>query len=239
MCFGRQVVLEALQSGNDMERIFLRRGLTGKAILEIESIASQQGIPVNKVPKEKLNRLTNLNHQGIVALLSPIQFFQVEDVVDRCFSAGKDPLIVILDGITDVGNFGAICRSALGLEVDAVVIGHFRAASVNAQAIKSSAGAIHHLRMCRHRDLPKVVEFLKDSGIQVIAMDGASGNFFHDLNLKGPMALILGSEGEGVSRELLKLADASAKLPLNEKLESYNVSVAGAMALYEIRRTGS
>ena len=236
-CFGRKPVLEALLSGRDLERIFLRKGLTGKDIAEIERTAREQGVPVNRVPREKLNRLTNLNHQGILALLSPIRYYRIEDIVDQCFAEGRDPLIVLLDGVTDVGNFGAICRTALGLEVDAVVVGHYGAAPVNAQAVKSSAGAILHLKICRHAQLKDVAEYLSGSGVRLVALDASGGQLISEMDTAGPLALVLGSEGEGVSRELLDMTDTVARLPINQLLESYNVSAAAAMALYEIRRS--
>lgn len=240
-CFGRQPVLEALEAGQSMERIFLRKGMSGAVIDRIESEARKQALPINRVPKEKLNRLTNLNHQGVVALLSPVQYYRVEDIVDQCYAEGRDPLLVILDGVTDVGNFGAICRTALGLNVDAIVIGQFRSAPVNAQAVKSSAGAIHHLKICRHKELKGIVDYLKSMGIRLVAMAGDGSDFFHESDLEGPLALIMGSEGEGVHKELKSRADIVAKLPMDSRLESYNVSVATALALYEInaRRSSS
>ena len=235
-CFGRQPVLEALESGQSMERIFLRKGISGVVIDRIETEARKQALPINRVPKEKLNRITNLNHQGVVAILSPVHYYRVEDIVDQCFADGKDPLLIILDGVTDVGNFGAICRTALGLGVDALVIGQFRSAPVNAQAVKSSAGAIHHLKICRHKELTGIVDYLKNMGIRLVAMDGSGDTYFRETDLEGPLALIMGSEGEGIHQDLLNRADIIARLPIDERLESYNVSVAAAMALYEIKR---
>lgn len=236
--FGRKVVLEALEEGRALERIFLRTGSSGDITRRIEQKASDGNIPVSRVPAAKLNRLTNLNHQGVVALVSPIGFHRLEDIVDHCFARGSDPLILVLDGITDVGNFGAICRTALGLEVDAVVIGHYRSAPVNAQSVKTSAGALLKIPVCRYRDLGGAVEYLRSCGLRILALDGSGDTVLRAADTAGPMALIMGAEGDGISRQLLAEADMVVRLPQSDQLESYNVSVAAAMALYEIRRGG-
>jgi len=228
--------MEALKSGTNLERIFIRKGLKGETITEIHKEARNQLVPVNMVPREKIDRLSNMNTQGVVAILSPVTYYRVEDVIDQCYAAGRDPLVVVLDGVTDVGNFGAICRTALGLEVDAVVIGHFRSAPVNSTAVKASAGALYHLKVCRHKEIEDVLKYLRNSGIRIVAMDGKGDSPFQDCDLKGPLALLMGSEGAGLSDKLLEHVDEVARLPIHEKLESYNVSVAAAMALYEIRR---
>lgn len=239
ICFGRKPVLEALESGRNLDRIFLMKGAKGSAVGELEKLARAAGVPVNKVPREKLNRLTNLNHQGVVALLAPVKYYKVEDIVDQCYAEGRDPLLLMLDGVTDIGNFGAICRTALGLGVDSVIISHYRSAAVNAQAIKASAGAIHHLRISRHKELTDVVDYLKRSGIRIVAMDGSGTNCFHEMDLDGPLAIVMGAEDVGVRKEILDDADDIARLPIDERLESYNVSAAAAMALYEVRRPRS
>jgi len=236
ICFGRKPVLEALRSGNNLERIFIRKGLTGPTISEIHKEARKQLIPVNMVPREKIDRLSNMNTQGVVAVVSPITYYKVEDIIDHCYSEGRDPLIVVLDGITDVGNFGAICRTSLGLNVDAVVIGHYRSAPVNAMAVKASAGALHHLKICRHKEIDEVLDHLRNSGIRIVAMDGKGESEIRECDLSGPLALLMGSEGFGLSAKLMDYVDVVARIPIDEKLESYNVSVAAAIALYEIRR---
>ena len=236
MCIGRQPIVEALSSGTAIEKIFMQRGSTGSSIGEIQQMAADARVPISYVPKEKLVRFTNLRHQGVVAVLSEIKYFKLEDIVDYCYSEGKDPLILVLDGVTDVGNFGAICRTALGLEVDAVVIGMSNAAPVNETAIKSSAGAIHHIKICRQRDLNETVEYLKNYGISIVCLAGKGKTMIGETDLKGPIAMVMGDEGKGVSKPILKMADKVCKIPMNPLLESYNVSVATALVLYEVNK---
>ncbi len=235
-CIGKQPVLEALESGQHIEKIFLRKGFSGKVFDMVISAARKAYVPISWVPKEKLNRMSNLNHQGVIAILSPVQYYKVEDIVDQCYAEGRNPLILVLDGVTDVGNFGAICRTALGMGVDAVVIGYNRAASVNEHALKASAGAIHHLKICRHRSIKEVVNYLKQAGVSIIAMAASGKIMAKELDSNVPNAIILGAEGDGIGKELLILADSVCKLPMNPKLESYNVSVAAALILYELKR---
>ena len=225
--------LEALNAGKSLEKIFIQRGSKGIAINDIQQAASKHNVPVQYVPKEKLFKFTNMRHQGVVALLSDIQYYEVEDIVDHCFNMGKDPLILVLDGITDVGNFGAICRSALGFHVDAIVIGHQNAAVVNAKTIKASAGAIHHIKICRHKYLEQIVEQLKNLGVSIVCLDGKGQKMISEIEKKGPLAIVMGNEDKGVRKRILELANETCKIPMNPKLESYNVSVATAIMLYE------
>lgn len=236
ICIGRQPVVEALEAGTSMERIYIQRGSTGGILRTIDALAAKAKVPTSYVPKEKFFKLTNLRHQGVVALLSEITYYNIEDIVDHCYSEGRDPLILVLDGVTDVRNFGAICRTALGMNVDAVVIGFNNAAPVNEFSLKASAGALHHLKVCRHKDLNEVGDYLKQSGIQMISLAGGAKQFIHQQNLNIPLAIVMGAEGKGVSKELLKLSHLECKIPMNETLESYNVSVAAAMMLYEVNR---
>lgn len=236
ICIGKQPVWEALQAGRQIERIYLSRSMSGDVIGSICKVADEQGIPLNRVPKERINRLTNLNHQGILAVLSPVRYYKLEDVVDQCYRDGRDPLILILDGVTDVGNFGAVCRTALGMDVDAVVIGYRHSAPVNEHAIKASAGALHHLKVCRDADLRDTLRYCSNMGIRSLAMDGQANRFIHQADLTGPLAIVMGSEDKGVHPDVLELVDEPVKLYAADALESYNVSVAAALALYEVRR---
>lgn len=236
MCIGRKPVEEALLAGKDIDRIFMQRKSSGSGIAEIQQLAAEHNVPINYVPKEKLAKFTNLRHQGVVALLSAIKYYQVENIIDFCYAEGKDPLVVVLDGVTDVGNFGAICRTALGLEVDAVVIGQHNAAAINETAIKASAGAIHHLKICRHKNLEQVVEYLKQYGLTINSLAGSGDKIIYEVDFSGPQAIVMGAEGRGVSKSMLELSDNICKIPMNNQLESYNVSVATAIVLYEMRR---
>ncbi len=236
ICIGRQPVVEALESGTPIDRIFIQRGSSGDILRTIDKLASDAKVPVNYVPKEKLMKITNLRHQGVLALLSEINYFNIEDIIDQCYEEGRDPLVVILDGVTDVRNFGAICRTALGMNVDAVVVGFNDAAPVNEISIKASAGALHHIKICRHKRLEQVVEYLQQSGIQILSLAGKSNSYVHAQTLNIPIAVIMGAEGKGVSETLLKHSNITCKIPMHETLESYNVSVAAAMVLYEINR---
>ncbi len=234
ICIGRKPIEEALSSGKNIEKIFMQRGSKGSSIGEIQQLAANAQVPISYVPKEKLLRFTNLRHQGVVAILSEIEYFKIEDIVDHCYSEGRDPFILILDGVTDVGNFGAICRSALGFNVDGVVIGQSNAAPVNYTAIKASAGAIHHLKICRQKSVLESVQYLKNAGVAVISLHGKGDSMIGALDLSGPIAIVMGDEGAGVSKAMLKLSDKICKIPMNPQLESYNVSVATAIMLYEV-----
>jgi len=236
LIFGRQPIIELLKSDQQIEQILMQGGSTGDAIQEIRRIAKSGDIPIKTVPQEKLNRLTGGNHQGVIAFTSAIKFQQLDDIVLHVIEQGESPLILILDHITDIGNFGAICRTAWGAGVHAILIPTVGAAPVNADAVKTSAGALNEIPVCRVKNLAKAIDDLKMHGIRIIGANANSNVSASQEDMDLPLAIIMGSEDEGISYELEKLIDQHVKLPMARNFDSYNVSVACAMLLYEVMR---
>ncbi|PLW95754.1 MAG: 23S rRNA (guanosine(2251)-2'-O)-methyltransferase RlmB [Marinilabiliales bacterium] len=236
MVYGIRPVLEAIDAGKEVEKIFIQKGLRSDNFSELMQQVKEMGIPYQFVPIEKLNRLTRKNHQGIVAYISPIVFDNIEQIIPAIFEQGKIPLVLILDRITDVRNFGAILRTAEATGVHAVVIPSKSSAQLNSGTIKSSAGAIFKVPICRSDNLKDTIEFLTNSGLKIAAATEKAEDLYYHVDLSGPLALILGSEGEGVSGEYLKRATIHAKIPMLGEIESLNVSVAAGVLMYEIVR---
>jgi 23S rRNA (guanosine2251-2'-O)-methyltransferase len=234
--FGIQPVKEAIRAGKEIERIFLQRETGNKLINDIREIKEFK-IPFQFVPVEKLNRLIkSKNHQGVVALLSPITYCNIEDILPRVFENGETPLVIILDRITDVRNLGAIARTAECMGAHAMLIPSRGNAQINSDAIKTSAGALFNLPVCRSENLKHTIEILKRSGLQVIACSEKSQTQLNDLDLSLPVAIIMGSEENGISPEYLRLCHTKAAIPTLGKTSSLNVSVAAGIALYEVMR---
>ncbi|MCJ8164023.1 23S rRNA (guanosine(2251)-2'-O)-methyltransferase RlmB [Pontibacter sp. E15-1] len=238
MIFGMHPILEALTAGKELERIFLLRGAKSPATEELLQLAKDLEVPVVTVPLEKLNKLTRKNHQGAVALISPISYVPLAETVTALFEQGKNPLLLILDRITDVRNFGSIARNAECMGVDAIVIPSRGGAQINADAVKTSAGALHLVPVCREPNLKETLDYLKDSGFQIVACTEKTEENLTDmaLDMVGPTAIIMGSEEDGISPEYLKRADAKVRIPLIGKIGSLNVSVATGIILYEAMR---
>lgn len=230
--YGLHPVEEALNAGTTIERIFMQKGMSKEGIKQILHSAREQEVPVLFVPVEKLNRM-HRNHQGIAAVVSPVQFFKIDDILAQVYNQGELPLLIIADRITDVRNFGAIARTAMCCGVHALIIPQTETAALNAEAVKSSAGALNKIPVCREKSLVQLVKQLRLNGLQVIAAEMKGSKFIFEMDLKIPTAIILGSEGEGVATELLRAADEIVKIPMAGKFESLNVSVAAGMILYE------
>ena len=228
--------MEALDTGKDFNKIFVQKGLVGEQARELKTQASQKGIRLNYVPKEKLNRITRKNHQGVVAYISPIPFYQLEEVVQQAFEAGRLPIVVILDQVTDVRNFGAIARSALCGGVDAILIPEAGSARIGEDAVKTSAGALLKIPVCRSLNLNSDLSFLKASGLKVIACTEKAENNIYQEDLTGPFALIIGSEGKGISNALLKRSEVQVKIPMDKGVASLNASVSAGIGIYEAVR---
>ncbi|MDP7566864.1 MAG: 23S rRNA (guanosine(2251)-2'-O)-methyltransferase RlmB, partial [Flavobacteriales bacterium] len=206
---------------------------------ELWKLVRLKRINYKHVPLEKINRLTRKNHQGVFAFISPIDFHNIEDVVPSLYEQGKNPLILVLDRITDVRNFGAIARTAECAGVDAIIIPEQNAAAINADAIKTSAGALHKITVCRTWNLKLAIQFMKESGIQLVGCTEKTQDMMYKPDYTTPTAIIMGSEEDGVSPEFLKMCDARAKIPMAGKIASLNVSVATGVILYEaIRQRG-
>lgn len=236
LIFGNKPVLEALESKQEIERIFIRQGLHPMKIKNIKKLALEQEIPFQFVPKEKLDRFTRKNHQGIIALVSHLSYMPVDTIVQGLFEKGVNPLILVLDKISDVRNFGSIARTAECAGVDAIVIPSKGSAQINSIAMKTSAGALTNIPVSRNTSLINTVLYLKESGLKIIAATEKSDLSYHQSDLKGPVALMMGSEEKGISHELLALADLQIKIPLLGNVESLNVSVATGILLFEINR---
>jgi len=234
--YGIFPVLEFLRSGAAAEKILMKKGLGGANVSEIRKLASERGIPIKDVPIEKLDRTIRGNHQGIICYGSLITWQNAEDVVPFIFEGGTDPLILILDRVTDIRNFGAICRTAECAGFHAVLVPARGAAEVNADAVKSSAGAVFRMNLCRSNNLKLTLQFLKDSGIRVIGVTEKADDLIYTESYAGPLALMLGSEEDGISPEYLKLCDAKVKIPMPGETQSLNVAAAGAIVMFEAVR---
>jgi 23S rRNA (guanosine2251-2'-O)-methyltransferase len=234
--FGTRAAIEAIRSGREIEKLYVQAGLSNDLIKELISEAKQHGVPYSFIPQQKLNHLGSKNHQGVVCILATIEYAKIEDIIDKCYSEGKDPFLLILDRITDVRNFGAIARTAECAGIDAIIIPDKGNAPITADAIKTSSGALNHLPVCRADDLKKLILQLKENGIRVIACTEKTKEDIYKADFKSPVAIIMGSEEDGISPELLRSADQLVKIPLKGMVGSLNVSVAAGIAIYEAIR---
>ena len=234
--FGIHAVLEAIGAGREIDRVMVRHGGTSDQLRRLLSELGNRGIPYQKVPVEKLNRLTTGNHQGVVAWLSIISYSNIEMLLPSIFERGEDPLILMLDGISDVRNFGAIARSAECAGVHAIVIPVSGRAAINADAVKTSAGALHRTPVCRVRDMKGSVRFMRESGLRIIAASEKASSVLFETDMTGPVAVIMGSEGTGISASILKEADQWVSIPMTGDITSLNVSVAAGIVLFEVVR---
>lgn len=234
LIYGRHPVLERLSSGEIFDKIFLQKGLRGSFVNKLHSFATQYHIPIQLVPTEKLNRLThNQNHQGVAGFASLVTYYDLEDVLSQAYASETPPLLLLCDGITDVRNFGAIVRTAACTGVHGVVIPYKGMANINADAIKSSAGTLHKVPICKVRFLDQSIQYLQNNGVQVVASSLQTKQFLHQIDLSIPTAILIGAEGKGVSPKFLKQADQVIKIPMVGNFDSFNVSVATGMLLYE------
>ena len=236
MIFGLRAVIEAAQAGKDIDRVLVKRELQGELFRELQDVMALHEIPVQKVPLERINRFTRKNHQGVLAFISAVTYQKIENIIPILYEEGKNPFIVILDGITDVRNFGAIARTCEVVGVDAIVLPARGSVRVNADAIKTSAGALHTIPVCREQNLKDAVQFLKDSGIKVVAATERAAENYTSSTYTDPVAILMGAEDVGISPELLKISDDLVRLPVFGTIESLNVSVAAGVMLYEVVR---
>ncbi|MEE2700119.1 MAG: 23S rRNA (guanosine(2251)-2'-O)-methyltransferase RlmB [Bacteroidota bacterium] len=234
--FGIRPIIEAIEAGKIIDKLFIQKGLHNDLFAELWKLVRRKRINYKHVPLEKINRLTRKNHQGVFAFISPIDFHNIEDLVPTLYEQGKDPLILVLDRITDVRNFGAIARTAECAGVDAILIPEQNAAAINADAMKTSAGALHKITVCRSWNLKLALQFMKDSGIQLLACTEKTQDNMYKPDYTPPTAIIIGSEEDGVSPEFLKICDARVKIPMSGKIASLNVSVATGVIVYEALR---
>jgi 23S rRNA (guanosine2251-2'-O)-methyltransferase len=236
LIYGVKPVLEAFRAEKQIDRIYLDRDVKNPDIAEIIKLAHAKDVPVFKVPDFKLNKITQKNHQGIIAYTSLIGYASVANVVQDLFEQGKNPFILILDRITDVRNFGAIARTAECAGVHAIVIPERESAQVNGDAFKTSAGALAIIPVCREKKLLDTVKYLQNAGVQVVACTEKTPELFHTVDYTIPTAIVMGSEEDGISDDIIKRADKLARIPLMGKIESLNVSVAAGVIIYEALR---
>ncbi len=232
--FGTRAVIEAIASGKSIEKVFVRAGLQGELFDELMAAMVQNQVVWQKVPVERINRMTTKNHQGVVALASPIEYQNIEKVVGDALTAGRQPIVIILDGVTDVRNFGAIARTAESAGVDAIVIPEKGSAPVNGDAIKTSAGALFRIPVCRVSKPWYTLKFLKENGFLIVGASEKSETTYHKVDYQQPIAIVMGAEDTGISSQVLKMVDTLVSIPIKGEIGSLNVSVAAGILIYEV-----
>ncbi|MCF4102258.1 23S rRNA (guanosine(2251)-2'-O)-methyltransferase RlmB [Gillisia sp. M10.2A] len=235
--FGIRTVIEAIQSEKNIDKIYIQKGLNNPLFQELLSVIGKKGYNISYVPVEKLQKLTQGNHQGVVAKISPIEFPEMEEIVQKVLEdTSTTPLFLLLDQVTDARNFGAIIRTAECCGVHAIIVQNKGGAPVNADTVKTSAGAVFNIPICKVNHIKDAIYYLQGSGVNVVAATEKSDTTLYDTNFNQPTALIMGSEGRGINPSVLKIVNDKAKLPMFGTIGSLNVSVACGAFLYEIVR---
>ena len=234
--FGIRTVIEAIESGKSIEKIFIQKGLSGSLFQELNRHLRKGNFTVSYVPVEKLNKLSKGNHQGVVANISPVSFISLEKMVEDSQASSTTPLFLLLDGLTDVRNFGAIIRTAECCGVTGIIIPEKGSAPINADTVKTSAGAVFKIPICKVSHIKDALFHLQTYDIKLVAATEKTENVIYDVDLKQPVAIILGNEEKGISNSILKSSDFRAKLPMKGSIASLNVSVACGAFLYEAVR---
>jgi 23S rRNA (guanosine2251-2'-O)-methyltransferase len=239
LVYGIRPVIEAVNAGKEIDRIYITRNAKGELMTELKDLLTERNIPWQEVPIEKIHRITRNNHQDVVCYISPVAYASIENVLPSIFESGETPLLLILDRITDVRNFGAIARTAECAGVHSIIIPFRGAAQVTADALKTSAGALSRITVCRENNLRHTIQYLHQSGLKVVAATEKGEGLYFKSDLTGPVAIVMGSEEDGVSNEILRQADELLKIPLMGKISSLNVSVASGILLFEAIRQRS
>lgn len=234
--FGIRAVIEAIESGKQVDKVLMKKDLGGELARELLSVTREYNVPVQRVPVERINKVTRKNHQGAIAFMAAVDYYHVDDIVPALYDEGINPLVVVLDGVTDVRNFGAIARTCECAGVNCIVIPERNSVSVNADAVKTSAGALNYLPVCRERNLVKAVQYLRDSGFKVMGASEKTDLNYTKADFTGPVAIVLGAEDTGISTDVLKLCDTLVAIPEFGQINSLNVSVAGGIMIYEVVR---
>jgi 23S rRNA (guanosine2251-2'-O)-methyltransferase len=234
--FGIRAVIEAIEADKAIDKILLQKGLSNELFNQLRQALKGKDIPYQFVPPEKIKKITTKNHQGVIAYLAEVTYYETEDLLQEVFEKGKMPLVLILDRITDVRNFGAIARSAECAGVDFIIIPSRGAAQINADAIKTSAGALHRIKVCREDNLKNTIEYLKEYNIQIVACHEKTDKMVYDADFVQATAIVMGSEENGISGEYLKRSDVQVKIPMIGSIASFNVSVATGIILYEVMK---
>jgi 23S rRNA (guanosine2251-2'-O)-methyltransferase len=236
LIFGIRAVIEAIEADKAIEKILLQKGLSNELFGQLRKALHGKDIPYQFVPPQKIDRITKKNHQGVIAYMAEVIYYTTEDLLQEVFESGRTPLILILDRVTDVRNFGAIARSAECAGVDFIIIPSRGAAQINSDAIKTSAGALHRMKVCREDNLKDIIEYLKEYKIQIVACHEKTDTLMYDADLKQATAIIMGSEENGISGEYIKRSDVAVKIPMSGHIASLNVSVATGIVLFEVIR---
>lgn len=234
--FGIRPVIEAIEAGKEIDKIFIKKDLHGDLSAQLFETVKRHRIPVQRVPAERLSRITRKNHQGVIAMMSAITYNTLHNMVPQLYEEGRMPFVIVLDGVTDVRNFGAIARTAECCAADAMVIPERGSVSVGADAVKTSAGALLNLPVCREHNLAGAVRFLKDNGYQIIAVSEKADFNYTMADYSTPVALVMGAEDVGISPEIMSLADTRVSIPMFGRIASLNVSVAAGVLMYEVVR---
>ncbi len=236
LIYGTRAVMEAIRAGRQIEKIYLQAGLTNDLMKELVNVLKDKSVPFSWVPVEKISRLTSKNHQGVVGFLSAVQYASLQILIDKAYTEGRMPFFLLLDRITDVRNFGAVARTCECAGLDALVIEEKGNAPITSDAVKTSAGALHHLPVCRVKSLKQAMKDLQENGIQIVACTEKAAKNLYEVDLSSPTALLMGSEEDGIAPPLLKESNVTAKIPMKGKIGSLNVSVAAGIAIYEVVR---
>lgn len=234
--YGIRAVIEAIDAGKEIDKIFIKKDLHGELIADLMDRIRQMRIPTQRVPIERINRITRKNHQGVVAMLSAVTYHRLDHLVPALYEDGVLPFMVLLDGITDVRNFGAIARTCECAGVDAIIIPEHGSVSVGGDAIKTSAGALHRIPVCRERSMPNAIKFLHDNGYKVVAASEKVDINYTQEDYTGPVAIVMGAEDVGISPEVLRQCDTMVSIPMMGHIGSLNVSVAAGVLMYEVVR---
>lgn len=231
--FGIHPVIEAIKSGKEIDKVYIQSDISGPGLTDLRKAIKQGKVPFSHVPVQKLKRHTQGNHQGVIAFISPVETQDLEDVLPTLFEQGKVPFILILDRLTDVRNLGAIVRTAECAGVHAIVVPKRESAQINEDAVKTSAGAIFRVPICKVDNLTDTVYLLKDSGLKIVGCTEKTDHTIYDIDYQEPLAIIMGNEEKGIANQLIKNCDSLAKIPMAGEIASLNVSVAAALIMFE------
>lgn len=231
--FGVRAVIEAIKANRVLNKIFIQKGMKKELFLELKEALKGESHQLQFVPIEKLDAITENNHQGVVALVSPVQYYKIEEIVETLIEEGKKPFVLALDRITDVRNFGAIARTAECEGIDAILIPSKGSAQVTSDAIKTSAGALNRIKVCKTDSLKDSLFYIQQCGLRIVACTEKSNVPLYETNLRGAVAIVMGSEQDGITSDLINLSDISCRIPMRGEIASLNVGVAAGMVMYE------
>ncbi|MCP4442720.1 MAG: 23S rRNA (guanosine(2251)-2'-O)-methyltransferase RlmB [Aureispira sp.] len=237
--YGRHPVVDAIENGASLDKVMILQNIRGEFEKQVRKLCKEYVIPLHAVSKDRLNKITKKNHQGIIAYMAEVEYQQLDNVFPTIYDKGEMPLIMLLDGVTDVRNIGAIARSAEAIGAHAIVVPTKGSGLINAEAMKTSAGALSAIPVCRTTSLVTVIDYLQMNGVHVVAADLSGKKMLYELELTGPTAIVVGAEDRGVARHLLKMVDERFKIPMGGTTDSFNVSVASGIVLYEVLRQRS